>query len=94
MAGRNQKMRANDAELHSRLQAAGYQIDFGDDNTGVFGRSFRQGGGFYIDVGCCDLIGDRRVELRSGVEVECLARLGRAQHRRGLPADAVVYATV
>jgi putative flavoprotein involved in K+ transport len=88
------KMQANDAELHSRLQAAGYQIDFGEHDTGVFGRSFRQGGGFYIDVGCCELICDGRVGLRSGVEVDRLTpRTVVLSSGEEIPADAIVYAT-
>ena len=37
-----------DAALHARLTSAGYRLDFGHDDTGVYGKSFRQGGGFYI----------------------------------------------
>ena len=91
-----ERMRSTDAAMHASLAAAGYQLDFGFDATGVFGKSFRQGGGFYIDVGCAALIADGRVALRSGADATP-TRL----ERRGvvlasgevLPADLVVFAT-
>ena len=52
--------------MHAALTHAGYQLDFGVDGTGVYGKSFRQGGGFYIDVGCASLISTGKVGLRSG----------------------------
>ena len=68
----------------------------GADGTGIFGKSFRRGGGFYIDVGCAPLISDGRVALRSGggaeiAEVE--RRAVRLRSGEALPADLLVYAT-
>ena len=37
-------MRETDKDMHDALQAAGYQLDFGADGTGVYGKSFRQVG--------------------------------------------------
>eukprot|EP00931_Biecheleriopsis_adriatica_P012028 TRINITY_DN113129_c0_g1_i1.p1 TRINITY_DN113129_c0_g1~~TRINITY_DN113129_c0_g1_i1.p1 ORF type:complete len:342 (-),score=40.33 TRINITY_DN113129_c0_g1_i1:4-909(-) len=91
-----EKMREADATLHQRLQAVGYQLDFGSDGTGVFGKSYRQGGGFYIDVGCAALIADGRVSLRSGRNAS-IARLdGDAvvlESGERLPADLLIWAT-
>ena len=90
------RMRKTDAALHVALEAAGYRLDFGEDGTGVFGKSFRRGGGFYIDVGCASLIADGHVALRSGhgAEIAGLER-GTVRLRSGeaLPADLLVYAT-
>ena len=93
------RMRALDAQLHQRLERVGFRLDFGPDATGVFGKSLREGGGFYIDVGCSDLIADGKVALRSGVRVARLDRdavvlsaLGDGGEER-LAADVLVYAT-
>lgn len=67
-------MRALDAPLHQRLERAGFRLDFGPDLTGVFSKSLREGGGFYVDVGCSELIADGKVALRSGVRVVRLER--------------------
>ena len=90
------RMRALDALLHESLRQAGYQLDFGHDGTGVYGKSFRQGGGFYIDVGCASLIATGKVGLRSGSSAS-IARLdGDAvllESGERLAADLLVYAT-
>ena len=90
------RMRALDAALHESLRKAGYQLDFGHDGTGVYGKSFRQGGGFYIDVGCASLIATGKVGLRSGSSAS-IARLdGDAvllESGERLVADLLVYAT-
>lgn len=54
---------AVDADLHAGLRAAGFRLDFGHDNTGVALKYQRQGGGFYLNVGCSDRIisGDIRL---------------------------------
>lgn len=89
-----QQMRARDAVLYRRLEEAGFSLDFGPDDTGIFAKSLREGGGFYIDVGCAELICDGRVGLRSGTGI---ARLERdavlLESGERLPADLVVYAT-
>ena len=43
-------MRKTDEQLHAGLSAAGFQLDFGTDLTGVYGKSFRQVGTGYIDA--------------------------------------------
>lgn len=90
------RMRRTDASLHARLAAVGYNLDFGEDGTGIFGKSFRRGGGFYIDVGCASLLSDGRVALRSGSGAE-IAQIEphavRLRSGEALSADLLVYAT-
>ena len=90
------RMREQDARMHEALTEAGYRLDFGVDGTGVYGKSFRQGGGFYIDVGCASLIASGRVGLRSGSDA-CIARLDAdaviLDSGERLPADLLIYAT-
>jgi hypothetical protein len=39
-------------------------------------RYFRDGGGYYIDVGCSRLIADGKIKIKQGVEVERLTAKG------------------
>lgn len=87
-------MQQTDARLHEQLANVGYRLDWGHDQTGVFGKSFRRGGGFYIDVGCAALLADGRVGLRSGCEVERLEpRAVVLTNGERLEADVLIHAT-
>lgn len=37
---------------------------------------FRDGGGYYIDVGCSRLIADGKIKIKQGVEIEKLTKDG------------------
>lgn len=37
---------------------------------------FRDGGGYYIDVGCSRLIADGKIKIKQGVEIERLTKDG------------------
>ena len=43
-----------------RLYARGFKLDFGDDGTGWQFKYLTRGGGYYFNVGCSDLIVERR----------------------------------
>lgn len=87
-------MRERDAALHEKLEKAGFILDFGPDDTGLVMKSFREGGGFYINVGASELICNGDIKLKSGVEVDALTKTG-VQMADGthLDADVVIYAT-
>lgn len=53
--------RKHDARLHQRLQQAGFRLDF--DQTGWPLKFRSRGGGYYFNVGCSDLIADRKIGL-------------------------------
>jgi hypothetical protein len=38
-------------EFYDRLEKAGFELDFGADETGLFLKYLRRGSGYYIDVG-------------------------------------------
>ena len=61
-------MRERDGDLLERLRSAGFLLDFGCDGSGLVMKAFRTGGGYYIDVGCSELIASGEVAVRSGVE--------------------------
>lgn len=89
-----EKMRKEDKELHDRLEARGFQLNFGPENGGMFAKSACEGGGFYIDVGASGLIADGKIGLRSGVGI---ARVDPdsvvLDSGEALPCDVLVYAT-
>jgi len=89
-----QKIRARDADFYQKLQATGFMLDWGEDESGLALKYLRRGSGYYIDVGACDLVIDGSIKLASGSEVSHLTRDAVVlQNGKALPADLVVYAT-
>ncbi|QDL97058.1 NAD(P)/FAD-dependent oxidoreductase [Rhodopseudomonas palustris] len=87
-------IRERDAEFYKRLEAAGFMLDYGDDDSGLFMKYLRRGSGYYIDVGASELVADGRIKLKSGVDVERLTEHSVIlSDGTELPADLVVYAT-
>ncbi len=87
-------IRERDAEFYRKLEAAGFMLDFGDDDSGLFMKYLRRGSGYYIDVGACDLVIDGSIKLQSGKGIERLTETGvLLDDGTELPADLVVYAT-
>ncbi|MGY1972976.1 NAD(P)-binding domain-containing protein [Nocardia gipuzkoensis] len=86
-------IRERDADFYARLERAGFQLDWGDDGSGLFMKYLRRGSGYYIDVGASELVADGDIKLAHG-EVR-----GLTEHSvilddgTELPADLVVYAT-
>jgi putative flavoprotein involved in K+ transport len=88
------EIRKKDADFYSRLGAAGFMLDYGDDDSGLFMKYLRRGSGYYIDVGASELVADGQIKLESGVDVVRLTETGVVlSNGKELPADVVVYAT-
>jgi len=88
-----QQMKERDAEFYSRLEKAGFQLDFGDDESGLFMKYLRRGSGYYIDVGGSELVANGSVKLKNGV-IEHVTKDGLAmQDGSEMPADLIVWAT-
>lgn len=85
---------AEDAEFYDRLRAAGFLLDFGEDESGLALKYLRRGSGYYIDVGASELIASGAIRLRSDAGVDKIVPQG-VQLTDGsvLPADVIVYAT-
>ncbi|CDO93615.1 unnamed protein product [Kluyveromyces dobzhanskii CBS 2104] len=60
----------DDIELLKSLEARGFKTNAGYGGTGLFGLYFRQGSGYYIDVGCSKLICDGKVKIKQGQSIE------------------------
>ena len=54
---------ALDKDLLDGLHAAGLRTDYGEDGTGHPLKFMRRGGGYYLDVGCSQLIVDRQIAI-------------------------------
>jgi putative flavoprotein involved in K+ transport len=87
------QMRERDKDFYDRLEKAGFELDWGDDGSGLFMKYLRRGSGYYIDVGAADLVAEGEVKLAHG-EVDHLTEDSVVlQDGTQLPADLVVYAT-
>lgn len=86
-------IRRRDKDFYSRLEAAGFELDFGDDDSGLFMKYLRRGSGYYIDVGASDLIADGSVKLAHGQVDRLTEDSVILADGTELPADVVVYAT-
>ena len=87
-------IREKDADFYAALEKAGFMLDFGADDSGLFMKYLRRGSGYYIDVGACDLVIDGSIKLKSGVGVDEITETGvRMADGEELPADLIVYAT-
>ena len=87
------KAREVDAEFYKRLEDAGFDLDFGDDESGLFMKYLRRGSGYYIDVGAADLVADGKVKLAKGQVQEFTETGVRLADGTELDADLVVFAT-
>ena len=45
------------------------RTDYGSDGTGFLLKYYRQGGGYYINVGASDLIAEGKIKIKNGVEI-------------------------
>ncbi|MFG3520893.1 NAD(P)-binding domain-containing protein [Nocardia nova] len=86
-------IRERDADFYDRLTAAGFELDWGDDGSGLFLKYLRRGSGYYIDVGASELIANGDVALAHGQIRELTEDAVVLDDGTELPADLVVYAT-
>lgn len=84
----------DDRPLLEGLEAAGFRTDVGPDGTGFQMKYMRRGGGYYINVGCSDLIVDGSISVRQNEDIERVAARGlRMRDGSEVPADAIILAT-
>ena len=87
------QMRERDKDFYDRLEKAGFDLDWGDDGSGLFMKYLRRGSGYYIDVGAADLVADGKVKLAHGQVDHLTEDSVVLADGTELPADLVVYAT-
>jgi putative flavoprotein involved in K+ transport len=88
------QMRSHDEKLLQGLEAAGFKLDFQDNDAGFQLRYLERGGGYYFNVGCSDLIIRGEVGLLQFSDVERFVPEG-ARLRDGstVAAELLVLAT-
>ena len=88
------RIRARDAEFYRKLEATGFLLDFGPDETGLMMKAYRTGSGYYVDVGASQLIIDGEIKIKAGVEIETLTPSGiRFADGEEIAADAIIQST-
>ncbi|KAI9894037.1 MAG: hypothetical protein M1814_004807 [Vezdaea aestivalis] len=84
----------DDKTLRDGLLAAGFALDDGPSSCGLFMKYFSRGGGYYIDVGCSQLIADRKITVKQGYEISKInPHSVTFTDGEELPADEIVFAT-
>lgn len=88
------RIRARDAEFYHKLEATGFLLDFGPDETGLMMKAYRTGSGYYVDVGASQLIIDGEIDIKAGVEIDRLTPTGiRFADGSEIEAEIVIQST-
>jgi putative flavoprotein involved in K+ transport len=83
-----------DQPLLDRLEAAGFALQYGPTGGGEFELHFAGKDGYYLNIGCSELIADRKVGLVSGAEIDRFTRDAVVlTDGTTLHVDAVIFAT-
>ena len=83
-----------DAPLLTRLERAGFRLEFGEDGTGWPLKFRTRGGGYYFNVGCSELIADGKIRLIQAADIAAIEAYGlRLKGGERLEAELFVLAT-
>ncbi|MEP0519741.1 MAG: NAD(P)/FAD-dependent oxidoreductase [Hyphomicrobiales bacterium] len=86
-------IKEQDTDFYDGLEKAGFQHDWGVDDSGLFVKYLRRGSGYYIDIGASQLVIDGEIKLVHG-QVEEIVEDGLVlDNGTKLDADLIVYAT-
>ncbi|KAH9946472.1 FAD/NAD-P-binding domain-containing protein [Amylocystis lapponica] len=66
---RKEQLLEQEKFIHEPLTKAGLKLNWGVDGSGQHFLIFERAGGFWIDVGVTEMIGDGRVKVKQGVEI-------------------------
>ncbi|KAJ6604023.1 dimethylaniline monooxygenase [Mycena sp. CBHHK59/15] len=81
-------------ETHKGLREAGMKLNMGVDGAGPYLLMFERFGGFWLDVGCAQLIREGKIAIKQGVEPASFTEDSIVfSDGSSLPADVVIYAT-
>ena len=86
-------MKEQDKDFYDGLEKAGFWLDWGDDDSGLFMKYLRRGSGYYIDIGASQLIIDGEIKIKRGQVVEVDETGVILDDGTHLDADLIVYAT-
>lgn len=87
------RARAADQSLLDALAERGFTTDDGPNGTGLLGKVYQRGGGYYINVGCSELIAQGKIAINSGQVSRMVSTGIELVNGHILEADTVVFAT-
>jgi hypothetical protein len=83
-----------DEKILQGLEKAGFKLDKGPDESGLWIKYLQRGGGYYLDVGCSQLIIDGKIKVKQGHCInEVLPNGLKFDDGEVLEADEVIFAT-
>ena len=83
-----------DKLLLDKLRTVGFQLDFGEDDTGWQFKYLTRGGGYYFNVGASDLIAEEKIKLIQNASIDKFTADGvTLKDGEKIPADVVILAT-
>jgi hypothetical protein len=83
-----------DEKMLQGLEKAGFKLDKGPDDAGLWIKYLQRGGGYYLDVGCSQLIVDGKIKVKQGCEIsEVLPNGLLFSDGQTIEADEIVFAT-
>jgi len=89
-----QNQNKTDEKILNGLEAAGFNLDKGPDDAGLWMKYLQRGGGYYLDVGCSQLIADKKILIKSGHEIKQVLPDGlEFDDGEIIKADEIVFAT-
>ncbi|KAM0747858.1 dimethylaniline monooxygenase [Meredithblackwellia eburnea MCA 4105] len=90
--GATKDIAEKDKDILDGLTKAGFKLNHYPQ--GLFIKYFRDGGGYYIDVGASTMIAEGKIKIKQGVEIKKLTKDGVLfEDGTELKADLVVFAT-
>ena len=63
------QMAEDDKDLLDGLRKVGFLLDNGEDDTGYFLKLLRYQAGYYLNIGCSELIVEGKIKLKAGVDI-------------------------
>lgn len=88
------KVKEIEEPLYSKLRAVNFRLDFGEDDTGWPFKFRNRGGGYYLNVGCSNLIADGEVGLIQADDIQTYLPDGlRLKDGSIRSFDAIILAT-
>ncbi|KAK7464378.1 hypothetical protein VKT23_006545 [Stygiomarasmius scandens] len=94
LVSQKDNLAALERDLQEGLRKAGMDINMGPEGSGNYLLVFERLGGYWLDVGCADLISSGKIKVKQGVEaVSVTEDTVTFSDGSTLPADALVFAT-
>jgi len=83
-----------DKKLLDDLHKSGFRTNMGPEDSGFLLLIWERAGGYYLDVGCSQLIADGKVKLKNDSQISHFSETGLVfENGSELPADVVIFAT-